>query len=133
MLHSFLSFALYFLEWHGGQGSGGGWVARSAGAARRRRGSPLDHALAVTWARRFPRTAAWEGPRLPEAQSHASDSGSLGCPELFRGSRTWPGIQPQITSLSPGPHSTRHAQIESLLGLSVACEKMRVGVFGFIP
>ena len=42
-------------------------------------------------------------------------------------------IQPQITSLSPGPHSTRHAQIESLLGLSVACEKMRVGVFGFIP
>lgn len=96
-------------------------------------GSPLDHALAVTWARRFPRTAAWEGPRLPEAQSHASDSGGLGCPELFRGSRTWPGIQPQITSLSPGPHSTRHAQIESLLGLSVACEKMRVGVFGFIP
>ena len=82
------------------------------------RGSPLDHALAVTWARRFPRTAAWEGPRLPEAQSHASDSGGLGCPELFRGSRTWPGIQPQLTSLLLDliAHATRRLS-QSLLGL----------------
>lgn len=72
-------------------------VARRAREGRRRgcavsgwrrggRGSPLDRALAVTWARRFPRTAAWGGRWLPEAQSHASDSGGRGCPELLRGS-----------------------------------------------
>lgn len=85
-LHPFPNFALHSRVWRGGPRSGGGGLAWSAGGAGRRRGSPLDRALAVTWARRFPRTAAWGGWWLPEAQSHASDSGGRGCPELLRGS-----------------------------------------------
>lgn len=60
-LHPLPNFALHSRVWRGGSGRGGGGAARSAGGAGRRRDSPLDRALAVTWARRFPRTAAWGG------------------------------------------------------------------------
>lgn len=60
-LHPLPNFALHSRVWRGGSGRGGGGAARSAGGAGRRRDSPLDRALAVTWARRFLRTAAWGG------------------------------------------------------------------------
>ncbi|MEJ1280535.1 hypothetical protein NN561_011480 [Cricetulus griseus] len=110
-LHPLPNFALHSRVWRGGPGRGGGGGApQSAGGAGRRRGSPLDRALAVTWARRFPRTAAWGGRRV--SASSPEPRLRLRWPRLPRAAvgvrGLGPGSSDESTSLSLGQaHATR--------------------------